>query len=145
MKGKPGFDFSFSGLKTAVRQTAEELGELSGQDKADIAASFQAAAADALVSRTKKAMGHFSETQTPKTPSLVVAGGVAANQTIRSRLNTLCNEERFTLVVPPPRLCTDNGVMIGWAGLERLSASGQSGRMGALDAPPRARWPLSTA
>ena len=96
-------------------------------------------------SRTKKAMAHFAEAYTPKTPSLVVAGGVAANQTIRSGLNALCEAQGFTLVVPPPRLCTDNGVMIGWAGLERLSASGLSGRMGALDAPPRARWPLSTA
>jgi N6-L-threonylcarbamoyladenine synthase len=146
MKGRPGCDFSFSGLKTAVRRALElipggELGAAGGgvadRDKADLAASFQAAVADALADRTSNAMKLFSEGHAgPR--RLVVAGGVAANQAIRRRLATLAENQGFDLVVPPPHLCTDNAAMIAWAGVERLGL----GLTDDLTISARARWPL---
>ncbi len=141
MKGRAGCDFSFSGLKTALRQTTEKLGgDLTGGDKADLAASFQAAVADVLADRTGNAMAAFAERH-PQTRRLVVAGGVAANQALKSRLTAAAEAMDFELFVPPPALCTDNAAMIAWAGLERLNL----GLVDALDAPARARWPLDEA
>lgn len=71
--------------------------------------------------------------------ALVIAGGVAANHAIRSGLETLALRKKLPLIAPPPALCTDNGAMIAWAGLERL----QHGLIDPLDFAPRARWPLS--
>jgi len=105
-----------------------------------MAASFQEAVADVLADRTARAMGQFAGRH-PNARTLVVAGGVAANQALRARLALTAAEHDFTLLVPPPRLCTDNAVMIAWAGVERL-------RLGLTDdfaAPPRARWPLDAA
>jgi len=151
MKGRPGCDFSFSGLKTAVRRALELVAEqndgaVSNQDKADLAASFQAAVADTLAERTGRAMKIFTEglmfangpgeNNGPK--RLVVAGGVAANQAIRRRLNTLTDKQGFELIVPPPHLCTDNAAMIAWAGVERFSL----GLTDDLTISARARWPL---
>lgn len=137
---RPGCDFSFSGLKTAVRKAILDLGgpdELTGQDKADLAASFQQAVSDVLARRTARAM-EMTRGALGSAPHLVIAGGVAANQSLRSRLAEEAAAQGFDLTVPPVGLCTDNGAMIAWAGLERLRA----GRTDAHDLGPRARWPL---
>jgi N6-L-threonylcarbamoyladenine synthase len=137
LKGRPGCDFSFAGLKTAVRQAVEALGTLNAQDTADVAASFQAAVVDSLADRTARAIARFLDRH-PAGKSLVVAGGVAANSALRQRLNRLAADHALTLVAPPLRLCTDNAAMIAWAGVERL----QLGLTDDLDFSPRPRWPL---
>ncbi|MDX2143796.1 MAG: tRNA (adenosine(37)-N6)-threonylcarbamoyltransferase complex transferase subunit TsaD [Rhodospirillaceae bacterium] len=139
MKGKPGCDFSFSGLKTAVRQAAESLppGPFSARDVADLAASFQAAVADAVADRVRRAVARF-RTEYPHGRALVVAGGVAANTLLRAKLKTLAEKSGLDFVAPPLNLCTDNAVMIAWAGIERLRA----GLADPLDFKPRPRWPL---
>lgn len=136
-------DFSFSGLKTAVRRLAEkcvaERGGLYRDDVADICAAFQLAIGDCLVDRVKRAIKIFIEEHPDnKNNTLVVAGGVAANVALRARLKEVTDEAGFTMIAPPLELCTDNGAMIAWAGLERL-------RAGAGDEKsliPRPRWPL---
>src|SRR6476469_1641954 len=120
--------FSFAGLKSAV-QRAVVSGDYRGED---IAASFQRAGVDCLVDRTKIAL------RKTDAPALVVAGGVAANRTIRSQLGDLADGHGRRFSVPPAWLCTDNAAMIAWAGAERLAA----GMTDPLDAPARARWPL---
>jgi N6-L-threonylcarbamoyladenine synthase len=139
MRGRPECHFSFSGLKTAVRRQIEQLGgaDMSDQDVADLCASFQQAAGDVLIDRCKNALGQFRKLH-PGGNTLVVAGGVAANQTLGTRLAELEISENIKLVVPPPALCTDNGAMIAWAGLEQL----RSGISDPLDFKPRPRWPL---
>ncbi len=138
MKGREGCNFSFSGLKTAVRQAREALGETAGeQDIADLAASFQKAAVESLMDRVGKALDLFNDEYGPGR-DLVVAGGVAANQCLKTALETLARDKGVTLRVPPPKLCTDNGAMIAWAGIERLNA----GFTDTLDLAARARWPL---
>jgi N6-L-threonylcarbamoyladenine synthase len=135
LRGRPGCDFSFSGLKTAVAQTCVRLGaELVA---ADIAASFQAAVADVLADRADHAMQIFSESH-PDANLLVVSGGVAANATLRAALRRAAEKRGFVLVAPPIRLCTDNAVMVAWAGIERL----RLGLIDRLDHAPRPRWPL---
>ena len=134
MKGKPGCDFSFSGLKTAVRLAAESAGL---DAAADLAASFQAALIDSIVDRTMRACSRFAA-EHGHNRTLVVAGGVAANQALRRALVKLAADAGFTFVAPPPKLCTDNAVMIAWAGLERL----RLGLIDPLDFKPRPRWPL---
>ncbi|HYM30389.1 MAG TPA: tRNA (adenosine(37)-N6)-threonylcarbamoyltransferase complex transferase subunit TsaD [Candidatus Cybelea sp.] len=137
MLGREGCDFSFSGLKTAVRHAREALHPASPQDYADLAAGFQAAVADVLTDRSMHAMETFRAIH-PNARTFVVAGGVAANAHLRARLRQAAERHGFDLVAPPPALCTDNGAMIAWAGLERL----RLGMTDALDAPARARWPL---
>jgi N6-L-threonylcarbamoyladenine synthase len=139
MKGRDGADFSFSGLKTALRLLAQD-----GVRTEDAAASFQAAVIESLVDRTRAGMALFRRDfadRRPKGNILVVAGGVAANQAIGAALARLAREEGFVTRIPPARLCTDNAAMIAWAGVERLSA-GHAGD--ALGISPRARWPLAT-
>ncbi|WP_203290842.1 tRNA (adenosine(37)-N6)-threonylcarbamoyltransferase complex transferase subunit TsaD [Maricaulis parjimensis] len=140
LKGKPGCDFSFAGLKTAARQIWDGLDQPSGQDRADLAASVQAAIARALASRTKRAMdqfaGDYPDVALPR--PLVVAGGVAANKTVRAALEDAAQAAGFTLIAPPMKWCTDNAAMIALAGLENLLR----GQTDELDAPARARWPL---
>jgi len=128
--------FSFSGLKTAVRQTAEKLAPLSDKQVGDICASFEAAVSDCIVDRVRRALRR--ETGHDRSCRLVVAGGVAANQTLRGALQRLADEEGADLTIPPVKLCTDNGAMIAWAGAERMVAGLSDG----LDTAPRARWPL---
>ncbi len=135
MKGREGADFSFSGLKTALRLLAAE-----GVGMEDAAASFQAAVIESLVDRSRAGMALFRR-DFPIGNVLVVAGGVAANQAIGQALARLCKEEGFLTRIPPPRLCTDNAAMIAWAGVERLSA-GHGGD--ALGISPKARWPLAS-
>lgn len=138
MKGRPGCDFSFSGLKTAVRRHVETLGGApSPRDVADIALSFHRAVGDSLVDRVARAMALFRGTH-PDGATLVVAGGVAANKVLRARLSDLCEQRGFRFVAPPLALCTDNAAMIAWAGLERL----RLGLVDDLDFAPRPRWPL---
>ena len=140
LAGRPGCDFSFSGLKTAVHHAIDALppGPLIEADIADLCASFQTAVGDVLVDRCANAIAMASAKQ-PGISTLVVAGGVAANGYLRSRLATLCNRAAIRLVAPPGRLCTDNAVMIAWAGLERL----RHGFSDPLDMAPRPRWPLT--
>jgi N6-L-threonylcarbamoyladenine synthase len=142
MLGQPGCSFSFSGLKTALRQTVERLGPdaLEPPTLNDLCASFQAAAADVLLDRTRRAAQLF-RADYPAGSALVVAGGVAANAYLRACLARLADELDLRLVVPPPALCTDNGVMVAWAGLERLAL----GLTDDLAVPARARWPLDPA
>lgn len=139
LKGKPGCNFSFSGLKTAVRREVEKLGNaISQQDIYDLAASFQRALCDSVLDRMARALDLYLE-QYPAGPHiLVVAGGVAANSFLRSNLRQLCQDKGFSLVTPPPGLCTDNGAMIAWVGVERLAL----GMCDGLDIAARARWPL---
>lgn len=137
MFGRDGCDFSFSGLKTAVRLEAERIAPLADRDVADLCASFQAAAVDCLADRTESALTGF-EQKADTDPILVVAGGVAANRAVRARLDQLAAAAGARLVAPPPGLCGDNATMVAWAGCERLAR----GARDSLDAPARARWPL---
>ena len=129
---KPGCDFSFSGLKTAVRQTVEKLPAGDTAAIADLCASFQRTVGDVLADRCSHALA------LAPSPTLVVAGGVAANLYLRGRLEDVAARHGAKLVAPPVKLCTDNGAMIAWAGLERL----RLGRTDGLDFRPRPRWPL---
>jgi len=140
MLGRAEADFSFSGLKTAVRQIVKRPTALQPPDLADLAASFQSAVVDVLTDRVSVAMQQF-RTQFGKESdslNLVAAGGVAANSSIRTALMELCGKEGYRLAMPPQPLCTDNGAMVAWAGLERLAIGATS----ALNSAPRARWPL---
>ena len=137
MVGKPGCDFSFSGLKTAVRQKVEALDSPTEQDIADIAAAFQEAVAGSLVNRCRNAIRAFSE-EHGTGHALVVAGGVAANQRLRAALSELAEQSGMSFTAPPIALCTDNAAMVAWAGIERL----QAGESDPLSFAPRPRWPL---
>lgn len=134
--GRPGCDFSFAGLKTAVAREAA-AGPPSARRTADLAASFQAAVLDILRDRTRNAIAQY-RARWPDAPRLVLAGGVAANQTLRAGLMTLAHDEGFAFCVPPPRWCTDNAAMVALAGAERLRRGLRDG----LDTPARPRWPL---
>ncbi|MEO5613076.1 MAG: tRNA (adenosine(37)-N6)-threonylcarbamoyltransferase complex transferase subunit TsaD [Sphingomicrobium sp.] len=129
--GSPEPHFSFAGLKSAVQRAVVS----EGFKPADIAASFQQAVIDCLVDRTARAL------ESSDAPSLVVAGGVAANRAIRAALAELAQKNARRFSVPPAWLCTDNAAMIAWAGAERLAA----GLTDSLDAPARARWPLDAS
>jgi N6-L-threonylcarbamoyladenine synthase len=139
--GRAGCDFSFSGLKTAVAQEVARhgAGALPVQSAADIAASFQRAVAEVLADRAAHAMAMMRH-HAPHARLLVVAGGVAANGAIRAALAAAADSAGFALVAPPVRLCTDNAVMVAWAGIERL----RMGLVDKLDFAPRPRWPLDT-
>jgi len=143
MKGRPGCDFSFSGLKTAVRHVALDLpkGPLQETDIADLCAGFQAAAGDVLADRTHHALDDFLMTH-PDGSSLVIAGGVAANQSLRQRLQVLADQRSIDLIAPPTSLCTDNGAMIAWAAIERIQVLGMEKARDNLNFKPRPRWPL---
>lgn len=138
-------NLSFSGLKTAVRKIIEsysadgniEHAILRKQDTADICASFQKAATDHLLYKLKKAIVLF-RTRYPQGRDLVVSGGVASNTYLRGKLKQLAEIEGLVFSAPPIKFCTDNGVMIAWAGMERAL----KGIHNDLDFKPRPRWPL---
>ncbi len=139
MRGRPGCDFSFSGLKTAMRRRIRALppGELDAADIDDLSAAFQLAVGDVVADRAANAIKIFSGRH-PASATLVVSGGVAANLHIRARLDALAAEHGFHLAAPPAELCTDNGVIVAWAGVERL----RLGLTDPFDFAPRPRWPL---
>jgi N6-L-threonylcarbamoyladenine synthase len=141
--GRPGCDFSFSGLKTAVAQriaaVADANGALSRSDAADIAASFQASVAAVVADRVSNALDAM-----PDATLLVASGGVAANTVLRERLSALAERRGVRFAAPPLRLCTDNAVMVAWAAIEILrDAQVRDIDPDALDALPRPRWPLA--
>lgn len=137
---RPGFDFSFAGLKTAVRVAVERAPAHDAQLAAHVAASFQAAVADCLAARAQAAMQAFaSDLGPPGGRRFVVAGGVAANRHLRARLDGVARAQGYELIAPPLPLCTDNAAMIAWAGLEAFAA----GRRDSLATEARARWPLT--
>ncbi|MFA4994354.1 MAG: tRNA (adenosine(37)-N6)-threonylcarbamoyltransferase complex transferase subunit TsaD [Bdellovibrionales bacterium] len=155
MLGRKGCDFSFSGLKTAVRTlidsysppleggarggvgVRQENGSLPLSYVSDMAASLQAAIADSIADRARHAFGLLAEEGQPVT-AFVAAGGVAANQALRARLKDIAEENGVPFAAPPTKLCTDNGVMVAWAGLERF----RLGLTDKLDVCARPRWPL---
>jgi N6-L-threonylcarbamoyladenine synthase len=127
--GRPGCDFSFSGLKTAVARAVAQ-----GARHADVAAAFQASVAAVLADRARNAIA-----MVPGASAVVVAGGVAANRAVRAALAGVAQGAGVPMLAPPLRLCTDNAVMVAWAGIERLRAGLSDG----LDHAPRPRWPLA--
>jgi N6-L-threonylcarbamoyladenine synthase len=141
LKGRKGCEFSFSGLKTAVRHIVADMdaraGPIGPQDVCDLAAAVEAAICDTLADRTANAITWFRR-EYPLSKALVAAGGVAANAALRRRLAELAAASGLDFVAPPPALCTDNGAMVAWAGLERLRLGLEDG----LDMPVRPRWPL---
>ena len=131
------FLFSFSGLETCVRTEIERLGTLTEQDKADISASLQKTIIDILCDRLKNVFEKF-DNENIKMQNLVIAGGVSANQYIKNNLSEFCKKYNYTVITPPLKLCTDNGVMVAWAGMERFKL----GLTNKLDVCPKARWEL---
>ena len=138
MAGRADPNFSFAGLKTAVRRAAAPLAPLGEQDIADLCASFQAAACDCVRDRVARAMRYVLELPPGQSRNFVVAGGVAANRELRTALVGVAEDFGFSFHAPPLELCTDNAAMIAWAGAERLA----HGLTDPLDAPVRPRWPL---
>ena len=140
---RPGCDMSFSGLKTALLRERDRLiaadGGLTRQNRSDLSAGFQQAIADVLAEKARRAIALYLE-QAPAVPTLSVAGGVAANATIRSALQQVATDADVAFTAPPLALCTDNAAMIAWAGLERAEACPQ----GDTNIVARPRWPLDT-
>jgi N6-L-threonylcarbamoyladenine synthase len=138
MKGKAGCDFSFAGLKTALRLTAQKNAPLDEQTVADLCASFQRSVGETISDRLSAALTRFTELyQQP--PVLVAAGGVAANDHIRAILTDLIDQRQGRLVIPPAHHCTDNAAMIAWAALEREAVG-----LPRFEATARPRWPLDS-
>lgn len=143
--GSNDCNLSFSGLKTAVRKIIETYApdgnlahaDIPAHDVADICACFQYTATDCLCRKLKKAITYFKQAY-PQGKHLVVSGGVASNTYLRAKLKNLADENGLVFAAPPIRFCTDNGVMIAWAGLERF----RKGLISPLDFKPRPRWPL---
>ncbi|WP_340159247.1 tRNA (adenosine(37)-N6)-threonylcarbamoyltransferase complex transferase subunit TsaD [uncultured Hoeflea sp.] len=143
MRKDPRLDFSFSGLKTAVRQMAEEQAPLSQQTIADLCLAFQTSVTASLDDRISMALDRFTERFGAESkPALVVAGGVAANKAIRATLEARTAKAGFRFIAPPLHLCTDNAAMIAWAGAERLAAGLGTDE---FNLAPRSRWPLDQA
>ncbi|MBP6724271.1 MAG: tRNA (adenosine(37)-N6)-threonylcarbamoyltransferase complex transferase subunit TsaD, partial [Halioglobus sp.] len=135
MVNRPGLDFSFSGLKTHTLTTVAECrreGELSEQDKCDIALAFEEAVVATLVIKCRRAL------RQEHLKTLVIAGGVSANLSLRQQLSQALAKEGGRVFYPAPRFCTDNGAMIAYAGAQRL----QAGQVDDLSAPVRPRWPM---
>lgn len=136
-KGTKHCNFSFSGLKTALRKTIEQLPKpLSEQDIADVCYALQSSVAQSLADRLKNAL---SQSQERNITSVVMSGGVAANIFIRSSIENEVNKYNLKLYTPPVSLCTDNGLMVAWAGMEKFIL----GEVDGLNFAERPRWPLS--
>jgi len=137
MINRPGLEFSFSGLKTAVRNALIELGkqaELTEQDKADVALAFEEAVVQTLVIKCRRALQHSG------LKTLIIAGGVSANKRLRASLQEMVDSQRGQLFYAQPKFCTDNGAMIAYAGCQRLLAGQHEG----LAIFARPRWPLES-
>ena len=143
LANKPGCDLSFSGLKTAVLRARDELiagqGGLHPQDQADLAASFQAAVTDSLAGKSRHALERYLELN-PDAPTFCVAGGVAANMTIRAALEAVSEQLNVRFMAPPLALCTDNAAMIAAAGIEQMAVRAPDG----MELSARPRMPLDT-
>lgn len=138
---QPGFDMSFSGLKTAMLRARDgvvaDAGGLTQQDQADLSAGFQAAVVDIMTEKTRRALAAYLALQ-PEKPAFAIAGGVAANGPVRASLTALCTVLETDFIAPPLHLCTDNAAMIAYAGMIRL----QHGQIDDLTLSARPRWPL---
>lgn len=134
MMGTVGCEFSFSGLKTAVKRIIDAfpVGDIPQQDAADLCFVFQDVVSQVLADRVKNAIALYPASH------IVVAGGVAANKTIRDALEKTAEQKGLRFVAPPLKLCTDNAAMIAWAGVERI----KQGLTDAPDFPVYPRWPL---
>ena len=132
-------NFSFSGLKTSVRQTIEKIGikNITQQIRNDICASFETAICDIIRRKITDAIKQVLP-HNPKIKNIVTSGGVARNQAIRNTLETIANKYGLTLSVAPPKYCSDNGVMIAYAGEQNYLA----GKKSDFSITPRPRWPL---
>ena len=136
--GQKNLNFSFSGLKTAARSLIDSLEGLSQQDINDICAAFQLAVGDVLENRVYMALQRL-KSSCPQAKTLVISGGVAANQYLRRRLLKIAENFNIEMVAPPVSLCTDNAAMIGWVGIEKL----KRGLVDDLSFIPKARWGLN--
>ena len=137
---KPGCDFSFSGIKTAARVFLGRVPETERDETFinDFCASFQASVVDCIINRLNHAFADKRVREAaPKT--LVVAGGVAKNSAIRTAMEELAHKQGVVFAAPPMNLCTDNGAMIAWAGLENYRV----GNIVTEPVAPRPRWPLT--
>ena len=123
------YNFSFSGLKTATLREIEKIKTLDNQTKSDICASFQNTVTKILINRLTNSIKKVKTTQ------LVIAGGVAANRYIFDQLKEWAHSNQIEVITPPIKLCTDNGAMIAWAGIEKLKL----GQIDSLDFNPLAR------
>ncbi|WP_299139881.1 tRNA (adenosine(37)-N6)-threonylcarbamoyltransferase complex transferase subunit TsaD [uncultured Tateyamaria sp.] len=143
LSNKPGCDMSFSGLKTAVLRARDDLvaqaGGLRAQDQSDLAASFQAAVSDSLTGKSARALERYLVLK-PSHPTFCVAGGVAANMTVRAGLEMISATHGATFLAPPLALCTDNAAMIAAAGIEQMQTRAPDG----MDLSARPRMPLDT-
>ena len=133
---KGGCNLSFAGLKTAVFKITKNI--KTEQEKFDLAASFQKTIIEILYKKTKIAFKDFEKQNNPTKKSFVVAGGVAANKSIRNMLTNLCEEEDYQSIFPPIELCGDNAAMIAMVGLEKFKLK----KFSKLDHPTKPRWPL---
>ena len=133
---KGGCNLSFAGLKTAVFKISKNIKK--EQDKFDLAASFQKTIEVILCKKTKIAFNEFEKEVNPKEKIFVVAGGVAANKSIRSKLINLCKKENYQSLFPPRELCGDNAAMIALVGLEKYKLK----QFDNLDYPAKPRWQL---
>ncbi|MGE4314030.1 MAG: tRNA (adenosine(37)-N6)-threonylcarbamoyltransferase complex transferase subunit TsaD [Pseudobdellovibrionaceae bacterium] len=140
--GQKSCDFSFSGLKTAMRTHIENMqeGDIPREEAAALAASFQATCAEIVADRLKHALEKYEDIAGDKARRLALVGGVAANRMLFEALSLTAKEADLDIIAPPPKLCTDNGVMIAWAGMERF----RLGLNDPLDFPARPRWSLGT-
>ena len=139
LTGRCGCDFSFSGLKTAVRNIIINHKSIDHKLICDISASFQECVGDILVNRINNAIA-MSKAIDKRIDKLVVTGGVAANKLLRNRMLGCASDNDFKILYPPSKLCTDNGIMVGWAGIENFI----KGYVSNLDFAPKARWPLES-
>ncbi|KAG7391697.1 putative tRNA N6-adenosine threonylcarbamoyltransferase, mitochondrial [Phytophthora pseudosyringae] len=141
MKHRKDCDFSYSGIKTAMLREVKKLDQLDEKIKEDLCASFQRKAVDQLITRTRRACQWGKDRMGDNISSLVVCGGVASNQYLRGRMQAAAKEDGMVAIFPPAKYCTDNGVMVAWAGLERYAKGMRSDPESARYQP---RWPLET-
>ncbi|MDG7056272.1 MAG: tRNA (adenosine(37)-N6)-threonylcarbamoyltransferase complex transferase subunit TsaD [Wolbachia endosymbiont of Meromenopon meropis] len=133
MKNRNGCDLSFSGIKTAVKNLVQKL-KMSEENVCNVCASFQECISDVLLNKIKNAIV-MTKSLNIKVNNFVITGGVAANNFLREKFKKNID---LNLLFPPNNLCTDNAVMVGWTGIEKL----QKGYIDSLNFPPRSKWKL---